>query len=47
MPEEDVEALSLAPSDVEKSMAAREEDDPLEEDCICWDGIPRVLMSAR
>ena len=46
MPEEDVEAISHAPTVIEKLMPAREEDDPIEEDCVCWDGIPRVIMSA-
>jgi len=47
MPEENVEAISHAPTDVVKLMPAREEDDPIEEECICWDGIPRVITSAR
>lgn len=46
MPEEDVEAIPHAPTDVKQSTLTHDENDVVEEDCICWDGIPRVLMSA-
>ena len=46
MPEEDVEAIPHAPTDVEKFRPAQEEEDVIDEECICWDGIPRVIMAA-
>ena len=46
MPEEDVEAISHAPTDVEQSTPTDcGENVVIEEECFCWDGIPRVVRS--
>jgi hypothetical protein len=48
MPEEDVEAISHAPTDVEQSTPTDcGENVVIEEECFCWDGIPRVITSAE
>jgi hypothetical protein len=47
MPEEDVEAISHAPTAVKQSTPNDPgEEDVIEEECVCWDGIPRVIISA-
>jgi hypothetical protein len=47
MPEEDVKAIPLAPAVVKQSKPNdRGEEDVIEEECLCWDGIPRVIISA-
>jgi hypothetical protein len=47
MPEEDDKAFPLAPTAVKQSTPNdRGEEDVIEEECLCWDGIPRVIISA-
>jgi hypothetical protein len=47
MPKEQVEAIPHAPTNVEPSTPPdRDEKEVVEEECLCWDGIPRVITSA-